>query len=232
MKPASASSARCWFAESNVMPLTWLYFSAIFEQRGAGAFVHLGDEDELAAGFEDAENFADIAGKVGPEGASRRRWAKSKVASGQGSSRTKTLAVSTWPRAMAGELSFGGGGDASFRVFDAVYVALRRGGCEFLESAASATADVEERAGGRDGDVREAPVGERGVALVHVAKEPAAEPAVGLSALADEGGRGGDGLLGHRSRRSQVPRLIFSSSSGLACFESRTVYSLMLKPRE
>jgi hypothetical protein len=73
---------------------------------GAGAFVDFRDEDEASAGFEDAEDFVDVAGEVRPEEVRLDGSSAVEGGVGQGSSETEPWRMSTGPRSAAAVLNF------------------------------------------------------------------------------------------------------------------------------
>ena len=135
----------------------------------ARSFIYFRNHDERAARLRYPENFAHVTVKVGPpevgfdgrdqvEGALRKWKLRDGALANLDAARLDPLFI-----------YFTGDGDALFGMIDSVDLSLAGHGCQLAYRSAAATTDVEDPALRRDRNVRQAPVGDLGVAGVHVA---------------------------------------------------------------
>jgi hypothetical protein len=150
---------------------------------GVRAFVDFRDKNGGAARLGDAEDFAHVAGQVEPPemGFDRR----DQVEGGVWKRELRDRAFADFDAAARdpARVGFLAGGDAGVGKIDPVDPSLSGERGQFADGAAAAAADVEDGEVRRDRDVREAPVGELGMAEIHSPQLEAAEPAGGLLAL-------------------------------------------------
>src|SRR5690242_17479850 len=216
----------------------WSIFFAKSRHRGVGSLVDFGDDEELALRFQDAEDFAQVSGQVGPPEVRFHRCDEVEHPVGKRQLRHRGVvnldAVSFDP-ASVGSVA---GGDARFGKVNSVDLSLCSHRGQLADGSAAATTYVEDRVALVDRHVRQAPVGNFGMPRIHVPQGQSAQPSSGFLALthvrvpSDHGGAPSYSSYAKISRSISVARTVCSSISALSRSQVLSVSSVncVLKP--
>ena len=140
------------------------------------ALVALGDDQQGAAGLEDAEDFLHVVRQIGPIVLGFNGGGQIEFVVGKGKLRDGGLLDFDAAGVQGGGIFAAGGGDAALGVIHAVDFAIGGEGGEFLDGSAAAAADVEQSEVFVNFDVLQAPVGESGMGTIHEPGKGAAGP--------------------------------------------------------